>query len=194
MRSYSKEFKKDSITNEPIPGSSLKEIICNLPDFESEITLLQFRAEQLGVTIDCSPKYHPEIAGEGIEFCWGLSKNTYRRFSIEEKRTKSKYLELVKKCTCTETILTKQSVRMFGRRARRYMLAYLALEEAKDASNISATSQNINQHSVSLPSMSCALVEKIVKVYKQPHKAHRNIADSEKGFLKAAASYMKTQN
>ena len=40
MRYYSKDLKKDCITKEPIPSSSLKEIISNLPDFKSEITLL----------------------------------------------------------------------------------------------------------------------------------------------------------
>ena len=57
-----------------IPGTSLRHIVANLPDFKQEITLLQFRAKQLGVSIDCTPKFHPEIAGEGVEFCWGLSK------------------------------------------------------------------------------------------------------------------------
>ena len=60
--------------SEVIPGSGLKEMILNLPDFINEMTLLQYQAQKLGVSIDCSPKYHPEIAGEGIEFCWGLTK------------------------------------------------------------------------------------------------------------------------
>lgn len=64
-------------------------------DFKEEITLLQFRAEQLGVKLRCSPKYHPEIAGEAVEFCWASSKNTYRRKKIEDKRTKAKFIELV---------------------------------------------------------------------------------------------------
>ena len=107
MRQYNSDFKKNRETKEPIPGTSLRHIVGNLPDFKQEITLLQFRANQLGVSIDCSPKFHPEIAGEGIELCWGLSKNTYRRYSIEDKRTKSKYLKLVQNCICCKTILTK---------------------------------------------------------------------------------------
>lgn len=194
MIQYNSDFKKDRDTKKPIPGTSLRHIVSNLPDFKQEITLLQFRAKQLGVTIDCSPKFHPEIAGEGIEFCWGLSKNQYIRFSIEEKRTKCKYLELVKKCTCSETIITKKMVRLFGGRMRRYMLAYLALEKAKAAQS-DADNMNTDTESVAnLPEMSSSLVEKIMKVYKQLHKAHRNIADTEKGFLKSAAAIMRSQN
>ena len=37
-------------------------------DFTNEITLLQLHAQKLGVSIDHSPKCHPELAGEGIEY------------------------------------------------------------------------------------------------------------------------------
>ena len=42
--------------------------------------------------------------------------------------------------------------------------------------------------------MSSALAEKILKVYEQPHKVHRNIADSEKELLNSAAAIMRAQN
>ena len=87
-----------------IDGSNLKGIVSNLPDFRQEMTLLQFRAKQLGVTVDCSPKYHPEIAGEGIEFCWGIAKNTYRGKSISEKRKKESWMRLVNDCTCNKRL------------------------------------------------------------------------------------------
>ena len=142
------------------------------------------------MTIDCSPKFHPEVAGEGIEFCWGLSKNTYCKYSVEDKRTKSKYLELVKKCTCNNTVITKQMVQLFRKRTRRYMLAYQALEELKS----NAESSDNNTATEDLPAMSSALVEKVIRVYKRPHKVHRNIADSKKQFLNFAASIMRKQN
>ena len=56
-----KENKDDKDT---IPGTSLKELMLNLPDFKSETTLLQYWAEQIGIKVICSPKYHPEIAKE----------------------------------------------------------------------------------------------------------------------------------
>ena len=195
MRLY--RFKKDKQTKQDIPGSSLIEIIENLPDFKTELTLLQYRASQLGVTVECSPKFHPEIAGEGVEFCWALGKNTYRTHGVEEKRTKSKYLQLVKKCTCSETVITMQEVRKFRRRTRRYMLAYYALEQAKasrDTADAADKSQDNDGIDFNLPEMSSALVEKIIKVYKKPHKAHCNILDSEKSFLNSAAKIMRAQN
>jgi hypothetical protein len=109
VRYYSMNGKKDNDGN-IIVGSNLREIIADLPDFKTEKTLLQYRAEELGVAIDCSPKYHPEIAGEGIEFCWGASKNQYRLYSMKEKKKKENWMGLVRKCTCNQTVLNKQSV------------------------------------------------------------------------------------
>ena len=103
------------------------------PDFKDEITLLQFRAKQLGVEIRCSPKYRPEIAGEVIEFCWASSKNNYRRSKLKDKRTKEKFISLVNEC---QKVVTKQAVRTFGRRLRRYILAYHAIEKATYEPNI----------------------------------------------------------
>ena len=148
------------------------------------MTLLQLRAEQLGVKLRCSPKYHPEIAGEAIEFCWAQSKNTYRRHKIEDKRTKEKFIQLVDQC---QEGLTKQSVRIFGRRLRRYILAYLVIESAKEEAITSAPLQSANGDEIYLPAMSCQSVERIVR----RKKSHRNIADSEKNFLKFAMQQMK---
>ena len=39
--------------------------------------------------------------------------------------------------------------------------------------------------------MSIQLVERLVKVYKTPHKCHRNILDSEKKFLKSVVNWIK---
>ena len=70
---------------------------------------------------------------------------------------------------------------------------YYALEKAKtNQTNVQTTTEDTNV--INLPEMSSALVEKIIKVYKKPHKNHRNIADSEKRFLSKAASFMKSQN
>ena len=66
-----------------------------------------------------------------MEFYWALDKNTYCTHSVEETRTKSKYLQLVKKCTCNETVITKQEVHKFRRQTCCHMLAYYALEEVK---------------------------------------------------------------
>ena len=71
-------------------------------DFIEEETLLQYHGRQLGVTIDRTPKCHPEMAGEGIEYNWGCAKGYYRRLPITEKRTKNKFRESVKKSISRE--------------------------------------------------------------------------------------------
>eukprot|EP00957_Ditylum_brightwellii_P192719 14674543-Ditylum_brightwellii.AAC.1 len=53
-------------------------------DDDEEITRLQHMATRIGCnlglknTLDCSPKRHPEIAGEGIEYVWA-TLNIYLR-------------------------------------------------------------------------------------------------------------------
>ena len=68
-------------------------------DFLHEDTLLQFHVKQMGINIDRTPKCHPEIAGEGIEYAWALAKLKYRRAPIKDKRTKQKFRNLVMDCT-----------------------------------------------------------------------------------------------
>jgi len=182
VRYYSVNGKKDNNGN-VIEGTSLKRLVSYLPDFKEELTLLQFRAHQLGVEIDCSPKYHPEIAGEGIEYCWGLSKNTYRAYPLKDKKTREKFKNLVSKSIDVNNILTKERIRLFARRQRRYILAYLSLEHCREHQ------QNPQQDST--PKMSCSLVERLVKKYKSPKQSHRNILDSETRFLNDVVALMK---
>ena len=178
---------KDGEINE---GSSLKEMIMNLPDFKQEQTLLQYRAEQLGVNIDCSPKYHPEIAREGIEFCWGIAKNFYRTRRLQDKKRRENWLKLVSECTCNKSVITISSVRKFGRRIRRYMLAYHGLEAAK-AKQADGSLLHFSDLDLEVPEMSQHLVERLVKVYKSKRKCHRNIFDSEHKFLSSVVDWIK---
>ena len=61
-----KSLKINGTINE---GIRYKEMKSNLPDFLNEKSRLEFYGDKLGVMVDSSPKYHPELAGEGIEFC-----------------------------------------------------------------------------------------------------------------------------
>lgn len=60
-----------------IEGSSLKEMMASQQDFIQEKTLLQVHADQIGISILRTPKCHPELAGEGIEYRWGCAKGKY---------------------------------------------------------------------------------------------------------------------
>ena len=53
---------------------SIKRLMQLQNDFVHKVTLLQHHAKILGVILERSPKCHPELAGEGIEYAWGLSK------------------------------------------------------------------------------------------------------------------------
>ena len=79
---------------------------------------------------------------------------------------------------------------MFGRRIRRYMLAYLGIEMAK-VQQADGGLQHVADIDLKIPEMSVQLVERLVKVHKSPHKCHRNIIDSELRFLWGVSNWMK---
>ena len=70
-----------------IPETLLRNMMSTLIDFVNEETLLQYHGKMLGVIVDRSPKCHPEVAGEGIEYSWGCSKGKYRRLPFKDGRT-----------------------------------------------------------------------------------------------------------
>ena len=75
-----------------------------------------------------SPNYHPELAGEGIEYDWGAAKQWYRSQKLAEKRTKDKFRKLV----IRRLNQVKINLRMkFSRRAGQYMLAYQTVQQAR---------------------------------------------------------------
>ena len=90
---------------------SISKIMKLQSDFMNEITLLQNHRIKMGVIIDRSSKYHQEIAGEGIEYDWGLSKLHYRRNPLKYKRSKEKFHSLVEESTNPKTVLNIQHIR-----------------------------------------------------------------------------------
>jgi hypothetical protein len=71
---YSKEGPKDDDGNIIDESFSLKKIISSLTDFVEEETMLQHMTGKLAVgiginvTVDRTPKCHPKLAGEEIEY------------------------------------------------------------------------------------------------------------------------------
>ena len=75
----------------------LSYLLSQRADYKAEVTQLEWVvAEQStnrpnSVSIVFSPKYHCEIAGEGIEMCWGFLKKYYRRkFDVGQKKANFK--------------------------------------------------------------------------------------------------------
>ena len=107
------------------------------------------------ITILTSPKYHCEIAGEGIELNWGFLKKGYRNIPLEEKKTKANFLKAVRESKDKVNI---HLVRKFAAKTRRYMLTYSNIE-----------SEGLTYESI----------EKFCKKI----ATHRNMGDSEKGYI-----------
>ena len=96
-------------------------------NFIEEDTLLQNTLKRCGVLVIRTPKCHAELAGEGIEYTWGFSKNIYRRILYAMKRTKQGFLECVQR-VLSRDIITTMHVRKFARKARRYTCAYCIID------------------------------------------------------------------
>ena len=102
---------------------SLRFLMASCLDFAEEMTALQHVGRELGVSVIITPKFHAELAGEGIEYSWGLTKGVYRRKPLRAKKGKESFKALVDECTSRE-ILTTKTVRKLSRRARAYICAY----------------------------------------------------------------------
>ena len=174
--------KKDAFGN-IILETSLKHLMGLLVDFIQEETLLQYHGRLLGVKVERTPKCHPEIAGEGIEYDWGCAKGVYRRLPISEKRTKNKFRESVNRAMDSNTVLTIERRRLFSKRAREYMLAYSILDNNDEI----GSSEGVDDEKK--PHMTAYLIEKIVKQY----KSHRSASDFDAGFINRIVEKMRQQ-
>jgi hypothetical protein len=75
---------------------SLKCLMACCLDFaEAERTALQHVGDELGAAVIITPKFHAELAGEGVEYSWGISKGVYRRKPLQSKKGKESFRRLV---------------------------------------------------------------------------------------------------
>ena len=103
---------------------SLNKLIRKCPDFMHEPTMLQYVGKtKLAMRVDRTPKCTPEVAGEGVEYCWACAKGWYRRQPHSSKNTKDSFYKLVGVCLGSR-VLSVERARMFSRRAREFMVAY----------------------------------------------------------------------
>ena len=94
------------------------QVLSNLPDVRNERTALQHTVESRRHIFVLSPNLHPEVAGVGIEYSWGISKLKYRR-ELNDEVQKHLHRNIVA-FMCPETILMLSRVRRFARRTRDY--------------------------------------------------------------------------
>jgi len=154
---------------------SLKYLMASCLDFAEEMTALQHVGKELGVSVIISPKFHAEMAGEGIEYSWGISKNVYRKKPLDSKKAKISFKALVKECTSRD-ILTTAIVRKLSRRARSYICAYYTLHQQNLANNC----ENDNRPAA----LTLPLIERLMKAF----KTHRAAVDFDAGFVNSVVS------
>jgi hypothetical protein len=146
----------------------LKNLLSTCEDFRNEVSAMEDLALSLStptsnVTILFSPKYHCEIAGEGIEYSWGMAKRQFRNRPLCDKRGSVRFRNAVKESI---SYVKLENVRKFSSRVRRYMLAYWYFHNC----------ELTNSHFIS-PSYD--EIEKFVKL----SKTHRSVSDTDTGFI-----------
>jgi hypothetical protein len=114
---------------------ALSYLLQQCTDFKNEKSDLEHLAAELSgrdttISILLTPKYHCELAGEGIEYCWGAAKQMYRKLPLHQKKSWESFRKSVAGCLSKVNI---EMCRHFLGKARGYMLGYhhQALE-AKD--------------------------------------------------------------
>ena len=170
---YSLKGREDQYGNK-MPETSLRDMMRNCLDFIEEETLLQTNARKMGerpghVVVDRTPKCHPELAGEGIEYSWGCAKNFYRRLPLEKKKGKDTFRKSVNEAISRDNLTTKR-IRMFSRRAREYIISYKLMSHKQ-----TLTGLDVDLHT----NISEAKIEKMVKDF----KTHRCALDFDSSFL-----------
>jgi len=74
--------------------------------------------------VDATPKYHAELASEGIEYRWGYLKGLYCHALLPNKKGQQNFFDLVEQCCSPILHLTKERVRKMALRARLYNCTY----------------------------------------------------------------------
>ena len=126
---YTLDGKIDTILGKYDLQYSLRSLMSECLDFKEEETALQYLGSQLGVQVLLTPKFHAELAGEGVEFSWGHAKAFYRRIPLCKKQGRENFKQCVRESTCPINMLTKESMEKFAARARAYICTYHHLHQ-----------------------------------------------------------------
>ena len=190
VEKYTIEGRKDNITGTIDLQYSLRNIMAQCTDFKHEETALQFLGSQLGVTVLLTPKFHAELAGEGVEYSWAHAKAYYRRMPLSRKRGKENFKQLVRDCTCPVTVLPKERIQKFASRARAYVCTYHHLQQElkkQQQQQQAAENQDLNllEQQTHIPLvfhkqyLLFSEIERLMKAF----KGHRCALDFDRGFV-----------
>jgi len=174
--------RKDPVTGLIQPGSSLRQLLAECSDFKEELSALQVLRRDLGVLADSLPKYHAELAVEGIEYSWGYAKGMYCHTPLSQKKGKTNFLRLVHECCDTVEHLTLERVRVMAKRARAYICTYYHLAQQNNIPLDAGTEQETHQNHQDIAQEQKLLFEQIENLAKE-FRTHRCALDFDKRFL-----------
>ena len=179
---YTNDGRKDQITGNVDLRFSLRSILSECKDFKNEETALQYLGTQLGVSVMLTPKFHAELAGEGVEYSWAHAKAYYRRMPIARKRGRESFKQLVRDVTCPVNVLTRERIEKFASRARAYICTYHHLQQAMAAA-IACELQDLNAPPRTTPPMQRQLLYTEIERLMRAFKGHRCALDFDRGFV-----------
>ncbi len=132
-----------------------------------------------GTSSDCTPKCHPELSGEGIEYTWARCKSHFRNILLDRKRGRENFKVCVSESLSWEISATAL-VRKFSKRVRRYMQGYHVLNQIYQGLIETSDKEwqtNGNANRAIIPMR----LEQMVKKF----KTHRCAMDFDRAFCKA---------
>lgn len=172
--------------NETCTKAQLVEMLDSCTDFANAESNLQRIARLCGAKAERSPKFHCELAGEGIEYDWAFCKAKYRCRPLAEKRSRASFQTLVRELTSHDGVPVAKTKRSSAR-ARSYISGYYnihynnrsLLREETTASALTDLDVVPSEPWKPAPGevISMDLIEKIKKQY----HSHRGVNCFEKG-------------
>ena len=110
-------FKKKKVD-----PTSLNSVLGNIPMFANTKSMLEEIMDNSGHILLLSSKYHAEIAGQGIEYCFGRSKWWFKKHN----RGSTEALRQLSREAFDNGVVTVDHARKFARKVRDYMRVYRA--------------------------------------------------------------------
>ena len=129
----------------------MSKIIGGCSDFVNEKTTLQKNGEEMGkllgidAILDRTPKCHPEIAGEGVEYSWAQSKIYISNVLWKAQKSVMRFHKFVRLATSQSegAILTREQIRKKSAWAHDYIVTYFIL--SKDSNTLNRTYSRISK-------------------------------------------------
>ena len=135
-------------------------------DFKNEKSQMKYILEdRLKVRLRMTPKCHPEIAGQGIEYAWGYAKLRFRQYVNDAEGSN---LERNVRASLSTEVLTNERISKFIRKSRDYKLTYLFLVDSI------------------LGVKNCSYSHNIIEAITKKFKHHRSALDSDFKFILTA--------